>query len=205
MRLRYEHALCGGGYPALLAYEDGLVISPGMVGCPLSHTAFRYEVGPGQVAEILRRLRALGLFEMLSADSGDRHIDAPTIIVEAAQGRDGVRVSGWRDTDAVMIAAGYLKTVIEALEGGKPYVPDQIVLIVEPLTPANQRPGYAVHDWPLVGVLMPAREGGRYRLPTSEVESFVSELEPWTLSLVRVESGELYWLRWEPLFPHELR
>lgn len=200
-----------GGFPTLMAYDDGLVVyvSAPSKQYPTPARAEVGQVGPATIRRLLKDVTATGVFEARPIVLGGSGYDGDGEYIEATVGDRKVVRYAYMDTDEQAVpvyeAAKALRTFVEDLGRGKPYEPAGYLL--ELATPGLQGPDDpAPIRWPLEtrAPLRPLLDGfqGRLVLPPSALPRLRTVGDAYT-PLAVTSRGAAVRIVWRPLYPHE--
>lgn len=199
-----------GGFPTLLAYDDGLVVysSEPASAYPPPWQAATADAGPAGVRKLVAAVRATGVFKAGPLVAGKGGYDGDGEYLEAVvRGRKRVRYAyqvGPED-GAVFEAAKVVRSFVATLGEGRPYRPAGYLLDVFEHDPAAGEDPESV-PWPLDRrvPLTPLLDGFERRLVVPP--GLLSQLQtvgPAYTPLVVTSRDRALRVEWRPLYPHE--
>lgn len=201
-----------GGFPSLLAYDDGMVAvrDTGQQPSPTPWQATVHQAAAPAIRGLLQEVRATGLFRSGPLVSGGSGYDMDGVYVEATVGgRREARfdyVSPGPEGERVRAAAKILDDFIAGLGAGKPYVPAGFVLELGEIVPDGVSSPDPV-PWPLARTapLRPLRDGSqpRFVLPARAQAALLKTGRAYYWNAVRENADQASYIRWRPLYPHE--
>ncbi len=206
VKYTYYNFFCGNGFPALLVYADGTVLSSGPVRCegwpPSPTSGQRYSIGADGGARILEGLRTRGLFTLHDAalSGSETPTDPMCFSVEAHDGPDSGSAHGCRPVALLDEIVKYLDAVIAGLRGGVPYEPAAFVLYARKVKRGEVR-GEPL-PWPLAADVTGV--SGRVVSPAEVrlIQDSAGDHGLYGHIYVQVSKGVLYVVMWQPVFPH---
>jgi len=193
-------AIGTGGFPTLVVYSDGTVVSAGRYRPGQPREATIYQPTAAAIEALLSELAALaGCGSWFS--QGTIPFDGVTMRLDFRCDSQATRIDGWDKAEPLDSAERLVEAFLGGLTDGDRYVASFALVQVARLEPEAPRDPPFV-DW-APDALDLSRAPERGVVDVSSLFPLPDVATRPGAATVRVAPGEVYRVEWQPLLPHE--